>query len=151
MPDDLKYARIVAEKFGVDLHEIEIAPQVLDLLPKMTYHLDEPIGDPAAINTFLICTAARDAGVKVMLSGMGADELFAGYRKHLANTLALRYQKVPAALRSPVKSIVDRLPVASARRGYRSVRFAKRFLSFAERSEERRVGKECRSRWSPYH
>lgn len=136
MPDDLKYARVVAEKFGVDLHEIEIAPQVLDLLPKMTYHLDEPIGDPAAINTFLICTAAREAGVKVMLSGMGADELFAGYRKHLANTLALRYQRVPGFVRGPVKSVVDRLPVATARRGYRSVRFAKRFLSFAEMPEE---------------
>jgi asparagine synthase (glutamine-hydrolysing) len=85
MPDDLRYARQVAARFGVDLHEIEIAPQVLDLLPQMTYHLDEPIGDPAAINTFLICTAAREAGVKVLLSGMGADELFAGYRKHLAN------------------------------------------------------------------
>jgi asparagine synthase (glutamine-hydrolysing) len=136
MPDDLRYARIVAAKFGVDLHEIEIAPKVLDLLPKMTYHLDEPIGDPAAINTFLICSAAREAGVKVMLSGMGADELFAGYRKHLANTLALRYQKVPAFLRTPVRSVVDRLPVATATRGFRSVRFAKRFLSFAELPEE---------------
>src|SRR6476469_4474423 len=136
MPDDLKYARVVAEKFGVDLHEIEIAPQVLDLLPKMTYHLDEPIGDPAAINTFLICSAAREAGVKVMLSGMGADELFAGYRKHLANLLALRYQRVPRPLRSPLRSVVDRLPVATANRGYRSVRFAKRFLSFAELPEE---------------
>jgi asparagine synthase (glutamine-hydrolysing) len=136
MPDDLKYARVVAEKFGVDLHEIEIAPQVLDLLPKMTYHLDEPIGDPAAINTYLICMAAREAGVKVMLSGMGADELFAGYRKHYANLLALRYQQVPGLVRRPIEAVVDRLPVASARRGYRSVRFAKRFLSFAELPEE---------------
>ncbi|MEV7091847.1 asparagine synthase (glutamine-hydrolyzing) [Amycolatopsis sp. NPDC051045] len=136
MPDDLKYARIVAQQFGVDLHEIEIAPQVLDLLPKMTYHLDEPIGDPAAINSFLICSAAREAGVKVMLSGMGADELFAGYRKHLANLIALRYHKVPGAVRRPVESLVDRLPVASAKRGYRSVRFAKRFLSFAGLPEE---------------
>ena len=136
MPDDLRYARVVAEKFGVDLHEIEIAPQVLDLLPKMTYHLDEPIGDPAAINTFLICSAAREAGVKVMLSGMGADELFAGYRKHLANKLALGYQRVPGAVRRPVHSLVDRLPVATANRGYRSVRFAKRFLSFADLPEE---------------
>lgn len=136
MPDDLKYARIVAQRFGVELNEIEIAPKVLDLLPKMTYHLDEPIGDPAAINTFLICTAAREAGVKVMLSGMGADELFAGYRKHLANKLALGYQRIPGAVRRPVHSLVDRLPVASARRGYRSVRFAKRFLSFADLPEE---------------
>ncbi|HWM04656.1 MAG TPA: asparagine synthase (glutamine-hydrolyzing) [Actinophytocola sp.] len=136
MPDDLKYARIVAQKFGVDLHEIEIAPQVLDLLPKMTYHLDEPIGDPAAINTYLICTAAREAGVKVMLSGMGADELFAGYRKHFANLLALRYQQVPGLVRRPIGTVVDRLPVATSRRGYRSVRFAKRFLSFADLPEE---------------
>jgi asparagine synthase (glutamine-hydrolysing) len=136
MPDDLRYARVVAEKFGVDLHEIEIAPDVLDLLPKMTYHLDEPIGDPAAINTFLICSAAREAGVKVMLSGMGADELFAGYRKHLANLIALRYQRVPRPVRMPIEYLVDRLPVATSRRGYRSVRFAKRFLSFAGQPEE---------------
>ncbi|WP_419999347.1 asparagine synthase (glutamine-hydrolyzing) [Streptomyces boninensis] len=136
MPDDLRYARQVAEWFGVDLREIEIAPNVLDLLPRMTYHLDEPIGDPAAINTYLICSAAREAGVKVMLSGMGADELFAGYRKHLANLIALRYQRVPRPLRRGVHAAVDRLPVATARRGYRSVRFAKRFLSFAELPEE---------------
>jgi asparagine synthase (glutamine-hydrolysing) len=136
MPDDLRYARQVAQRFGVDLHEIEIAPDVLELLPQMTHALDEPIGDPAAINSYLICTAARKAGVKVMLSGMGADELFAGYRKHLANTLGVRYQRVPAPVRDAVRSVVDRLPVASANRGYRSVRFAKRFLSFADLPEE---------------
>ncbi|WP_199431069.1 asparagine synthase (glutamine-hydrolyzing) [Qaidamihabitans albus] len=136
MPDDLRYARQVAARFGIDLHEIEIAPRVLDLLPRMAYHLDEPIGDPAAINTFLICSAAREAGVKVMLSGMGADELFAGYRKHLANLLAVRYQRLPRALRRPLASAVGRLPVATSRRGFRSVRFAKRFLSFAELPEE---------------
>ncbi|MGH3824701.1 MAG: asparagine synthase (glutamine-hydrolyzing), partial [Pseudonocardiaceae bacterium] len=136
MPDDLRYARQVAARFGIDLHEIEIAPKILELLPHLCYHLDEPIGDPAAINTFLICSAAREAGVKVMLSGMGADELFAGYRKHLANLLAVRYQGVPGSLRRPLRSAIDRLPVASSRRGYRSVRFAKRFLSFADLPEE---------------
>lgn len=136
MPDDLRYARQVAARYGVELYEIEIAPDVLDLLPRMTYHLDEPIGDPAAINTYLICSAAREAGVKVMLSGMGADELFGGYRKHLANLIARRYQRLPTALRRPVHAAVDRLPVASAHRGYRSVRFAKRFLSFADLPEE---------------
>jgi asparagine synthase (glutamine-hydrolysing) len=136
MPDDLRYARQVAARHGVDLHEIEIAPDVLGMLPHMTYHLDEPIGDPAAINTYLICMAAREAGVKVMLSGMGADELFAGYRKHLANVLAVRYQGVPRPVRSAVRSGVERLPVAGSRRGYRSVRFAKRFLSFADLPQE---------------
>ena len=136
MPDDLRHARRVAERFGIDLQEIEIAPDVAELLPAMARHLDEPIGDPAAINTYLICTAAREAGIKVLLSGMGADELFAGYRKHAANLLARRYQRLPALLRRPVEATVDLLPVASSRRGYRSVRFAKRFLSFSGLPEE---------------
>ncbi|MFC5996700.1 asparagine synthase (glutamine-hydrolyzing) [Pseudonocardia hispaniensis] len=136
MPDDLRYARRVARRYGVDLREIEIAPDVGDLLERLTYHLDEPIGDPAAINTFLICSAARAAGVTVLLSGMGADELFAGYRKHRANLLARRYQALPRPVRRGLRAGVDRLPVATARRGYRSVRFAKRFLSFADLPEQ---------------
>ena len=70
---------------------------MVDLLPRIVDMLDEPIGDPAAINTLLMCEAARDAGVKVLLSGMGADELFGGYRKHLACLLAARYRRLPAA------------------------------------------------------
>src|SRR4029453_1893143 len=98
---------------------------------------DEPIGDPAAINTVLMCQAAREAGVKVLLSGMGADELFGGYRKHLACVLGARYQMLPRSLRSHVVApSVDRLPVAAGGRGLRYSRWAKRFLSFAELPEE---------------
>ena len=59
-PTTLLYARKVADKFGIPLHEIEIAPDIVDLLPRMVDILDEPIGDPAAINTLLMCEAARD-------------------------------------------------------------------------------------------
>ena len=100
MPDDAIYARKVAQQYGIDLHEIEISPDIVDLLPKMVDILDEPIGDPAAINTFLMCQAARERGVKVILSGMGADELFGGYRKHLACMVASRYHRLPAVLRA---------------------------------------------------
>lgn len=137
MPDDVSYARKVAERYGVKLHEIEIAPDVVDLLPRMVDSLDEPIGDAAAINTFLICEAAREAGVKVLLSGMGADELFGGYRKHYACLLAARYRRLPRPLRRGlVRPAVDRLPVAVAGRGLRRARWAKRFVSFAEMEEE---------------
>ncbi|MDQ4131411.1 MAG: asparagine synthase C-terminal domain-containing protein, partial [Actinomycetota bacterium] len=137
MPDDLRCARQVAARFGVDLHEIEIAPDVVDLLPRMAAVLDEPIGDPAAINTFLICQAAREAGVKVLLSGMGADELFAGYRKHYACVLAARFRALPTPLRTRVvRPVVDRMPVAIGNRGLRQARWAKRFLSFAELPDE---------------
>lgn len=136
MPDDAVYARKVAQQFGVKLHEIEIAPDVVDMLPKIVDTLDEPIGDPAAINVQLICDAARAAGVKVLLSGMGADELFGGYRKHLACVMAADYQRVPGPLRTGVDKAVGALPVTAGGRGLRYVRWAKRFLTFAELEEE---------------
>ena len=67
MPDDAIYARKVAARYGVKLHEIEISPDIVDMLPRIVDMLDEPIGDPAAINTLLMCRAARDRGVKVIL------------------------------------------------------------------------------------
>ena len=137
MPDDASYARKMAAHLGIRLHEIEISPNVVDMLPRVVDVLDEPIGDPAAINTVLMCQAAREAGVKVLLSGMGADELFGGYRKHLACVLGARYQTLPRSLRTRVVApSVDRLPVAAGGRGLRYSRWAKRFLSFAELPEE---------------
>ena len=137
MPDDATYARMVASQFDIELHEIEIAPDVVELLPRMVGVLDEPIGDPAAINTLLICDAARQAGTKVLLSGMGADELFGGYRKHYACLLAARYRALPRPLRAGVvRPAVARLPLTVGGRGLRQARWAKRFLSFAELPEE---------------
>jgi asparagine synthase (glutamine-hydrolysing) len=139
MPDDAVYARKVAAGFGIRLHEIEISPDIVDLLPRIVDVLDEPIGDPAAINTLLMCQAARERGVKVILSGMGADELFGGYRKHLACVLASNYHRLPAGVRhGVVQPAVDRLPVSAAGRGLRYARWAKRFLTFAELPEEPR-------------
>ena len=138
MPDDAVYARKVAAQFGVKLHEIEISPDIVDLLPRMVDALDEPIGDPAAINTLLMCEAARARGVKVILSGMGADELFGGYRKHLACVMASRYGRLPGLPRAGVRFAVDRAPVSVGGRGLRYARWAKRFLTFAELPEEPR-------------
>ncbi len=137
MPDDVTYARKVASRYGVTLHEIEITPDIAELLPRMVEILDEPNGDPAAINTLLMCEAARAAGVRVLLSGMGADELFGGYRKHVACLAAARYRKLPRLLRQGlVRPGVSHLPVTAFGRGLRHVRWAKRFLTFAELEEE---------------
>lgn len=136
MPDDARFARLLARRYGIPLHEIQIAPDVVEMLPRMVEILDEPIGDPAAINTLLMCEAARDAGVKVMLSGMGADELFGGYRKHRACILAARYHRAPAFARWAVANLVGRAPVTVGSRGLRHVRWAKRFLTFSDLAEE---------------
>lgn len=136
MPDDERFARLLAEKHGIRLHTIEIEPDIADMLPRMVRALDEPIGDAAAINAYLICEAARSRGVKVLLSGMGADELFAGYRKHLACLLAAHYRRVPGVARKVlIEPLADALPVAGKSRGYRTIRWAKRFLSFANLDE----------------
>jgi asparagine synthase (glutamine-hydrolysing) len=137
MPEDAKYARAVARRYGIELHEIEIAPDIADLLPRVVDVLDEPIGDAAAINTLLICQQASAAGVKVLLSGMGADELFGGYRKHAACVMAAQYRRVPPVVRRRVvEATVDRLPVTVGSHGVRPVRWAKRFLTFADLPEE---------------
>ncbi len=135
MPDDAVYARKVAARFGIELHEIETSPDVADLLPRIVDVLDEPVGDPAAINTLLMCEAAREAGVKVVLSGMGADELFGGYRKHLACLLAARYRHLPSVVRGSVRRVGDHVPVVAGGRGLRYARWTKRFLTFCELPE----------------
>jgi asparagine synthase (glutamine-hydrolysing) len=130
--DDSSFARRVANMFGFAYHELEVQPDVVDLLPKMVWHLDEPLADPAAINTYLISKAARERGIIVLLNGMGGDEVFGGYRKHLACLRADTYQAVVPA---PIRHLLERgstlLPVASTSQGFRSVRWGKRFLSFA--------------------
>jgi len=138
MPDDAVYARKVAARFGVKLHEIEISPDIVKMLPRMVDALDEPIGDPAAINTVLMCEAARTRGVKVILSGMGADELFGGYRRQLACVMASRYGRLPGLPRAGIRFAVDRAPVTLGGWGLRYARWAKRFMTFAELPEEPR-------------
>jgi len=132
MTPDWDYARQVAKQFGFTYHEIEIHPQVEELLPKMVWHLDEPLSDPAAINTYLISKAARDLNIVVLLNGMGGDEVFGGYRKHLACLTAESYQSiVPGVVRNVVQYAADRIPVATSTRGLKQVRWGKRFLSIA--------------------
>lgn len=130
--DDSAYARKVADQLGFTHHEFEINPDIVDLLPKMIWHLDEPLADPAAINTYIISKAARDLGIVVLLNGVGGDEIFGGYRKHLACLRADAYQSlVPEAMQGWIRGALDRVPVATARRGLKIARWGKRFASFA--------------------
>ncbi len=131
MPDDARYAAKVARKYGIDHHEIEITPEITSELPHIVHHLDEPIGDPAAINTYLICKAARENGSKVLLSGMGADELFFGYRRQKATLLAMKYQHAPSIFRKVVSKGIMKLPVRMGNRSLKLTRWAKRFETFA--------------------
>lgn len=82
--DDLMYAREVAMRLGVTLHEVDGSAQVLELFDKMVWHLDEPQGDIAPIYVYKVSKAAAEMGIPVLLSGAGGDDVFSGYRRHQA-------------------------------------------------------------------
>ena len=104
VPDDLEHARRVAALFGTDYHERILEPDVLDLLPKAVWHLEEPVADPAAISTYLICREAATR-MTVMLSGMGGDEVFAGYPRYLAYRHLALARPRPAPVRGAARSL----------------------------------------------
>ncbi len=106
VPDDLKYARQMGRELGTDYHEEVLAPGVVDLLPKLVWHMDEPIADPACISTYLICASARES-LTVILSGMGGDELFAGYPRHAAARLGHFADVLPTFARSGLRRLVE--------------------------------------------
>jgi len=96
--DDARFAKIVAGHFGAKFHQIVVDPDVATLLPKVVWHLDDPVADPAAIATYLISRAAAPE-VTVLLSGQGADEVLGGYRVHRAYKLAALLRLIPRCVR----------------------------------------------------
>jgi asparagine synthase (glutamine-hydrolysing) len=137
--DDGPWARVARDFFGdLDYHEQTLSPDVASLLPQLVWHLDDPVADPAAIATYLICRAARSSAT-VMLSGMGAEELYAGYPRHRAVLLAERYNRIPGLLREHVvEAIVERLPASRPGPWMRVGRNAKKFVKGAARPFEQR-------------
>lgn len=110
---DLPYARKVAEHLGVPLHVLKVTPDIVSLLPKMVYHLDEVQADPAPINVLLICEMARKQGIKVLLSGAGGDDVFTGYRRHYAQSVENYWSWLPLPLRKILKQMTGLLPDSS--------------------------------------
>jgi asparagine synthase (glutamine-hydrolysing) len=89
--EDLPYAREVAQHLNVDLEVVKInSDNLANDLEDMIWHLDEPLADPAPLNVLYISKLAKERGMKVLLSGSGGDDLFTGYRRHLA----LRYDNI---------------------------------------------------------
>ena len=135
MPDDALYARKIAQSHGIELHEIEIKPDVVELLPRMVDILDEPTGDPAAINTLLMSDAARGGGSQGPFVRYGRGRALRRIPQTMACLLAGRCRRLPGSVHRSATGIVDRLPVTAAGRGLRYARWAKR-LTFAELPEE---------------
>ena len=107
--NELPYARRVAELFGTEHHEIVVKPDVVSLLPRLLWHMDEPIADTAFITTYLVSEFAR-RDVKVILSGVGGDELFGGYRRYLGSHYQRRFERLPSAAARRARAAAAKLP-----------------------------------------
>jgi asparagine synthase (glutamine-hydrolysing) len=140
IPDDVRWARRVNEQLRTDYHEIMLQPSVADLLPKLVYHMEEPPID-MAIPSYLIAKAARET-LTVMLSGMGGDEVFAGYPRQMAMRIASAFDPVPNLLRRPLmKTVAKALPGGLPGRFTAPLRNAKKFArSAALDFEDRYLG-----------
>jgi asparagine synthase (glutamine-hydrolysing) len=142
IPDDAVWARQVGRLFDTDYHETMLKPEVAELLPMLVRHLDEPVADPAIITSYLVSKAARESST-VLLSGVGGDEVFAGYPRQLAMKLAGAFDPVPQLIRRPVFGAIESIlpggmpgkftaPLRNAKKFARSAAmdFQDRYLGF---------------------
>lgn len=115
--NELPFARMVTERYGMEAHEEIVKADLIHLIPRMIHHMDEP-SDPFGVGVYLASRlAARN--VKVVLSGDGGDENFAGYDRFAGQRLVDHYCILPAWFRESVmKRLIQRIPETF---GYKSL------------------------------
>src|SRR5262249_7478057 len=111
---------------------IPVEPDVATLLPKLMWHVEEPISDSAIITTYLVSELAARS-VKVILSGVGGDELFGGYTRYLGEHYGRRYRVLPGWLRRGfIQPLARHLPAGRQSRLMDLSRYARRFIHNSE-------------------
>jgi asparagine synthase (glutamine-hydrolysing) len=96
--DESKYARVVAQKFGTEHHELMLEPDIVGTVEKITRSMEEPFGDSSMLPTYFVSCLARQH-VTVALSGDGGDELFAGYERYGIQQRRQMFSRLPEGLR----------------------------------------------------
>lgn len=115
--NELPYAGMIAKKYGTDHHEIIVRPDSIDLVTKISQYFDEPLGDTAAIPTFIVSEFAV-RHVKVVLTGDGGDEIFGGYESFFATERLRWADAVPRLARGAIAWVSDRLPYSAYGKNY---------------------------------
>jgi asparagine synthase (glutamine-hydrolysing) len=96
--DERVHARELAKRYGLKHVEIEVTPDVAGILPEIVEAFDEPFADDSVIPSYYVSQATSRA-VKVAMTGLGGDELFGGYKRHLGVNLSGYYRRLPESLR----------------------------------------------------
>jgi asparagine synthase (glutamine-hydrolysing) len=110
--NELPYARELASQYRTDHHELIVRPDSVDLVSRLAYHFDEPFADTAAIPTFLVSEFAAQH-VKVVLTGDGGDELFAGYDSFFDIQRLSAFDHIPQVVRRALSTVADLLPYST--------------------------------------
>jgi asparagine synthase (glutamine-hydrolysing) len=109
--NEAEYARLVAERFHTDHHELIVDPNIAETLDWLSYMMEEPFGDSSMIPTLHVSRMARQQ-VTVALSGDGGDEMFAGYGRYAVNLERQRFEVIPAWLGNVYRNhVYPRLPM----------------------------------------
>ncbi|HTS04222.1 MAG TPA: asparagine synthase (glutamine-hydrolyzing) [Candidatus Eisenbacteria bacterium] len=140
--DDPDVATRLAHHLGCENQRIVVEPDVTELLPKLVWHMDEPTADPAMIAAYLVCREARKQAT-VLLSGVGGDELFAGYRKHIAQRWAQTYRRIPGSSRHLFEAMISALPGLRGTALKGGVRLAKKMARSASLDPVRQFIANC--------
>lgn len=112
--DDLYYAKLVAQHLNVDLEIVDAEIDIIKDFDKMIWHLDEPQSDIAPLNVLNICRRAQEMGYKVIIGGTAGDDLFSGYRRHLALKYEKYFSLIPHPIAKLLKQGTAKLPVSNA-------------------------------------
>ena len=124
--DERKYARQVSERYGTRHREFEVLPQAEGLTETIVKAFDEPFADDSAIPSYFVCKIAKE-NVTVALSGLGGDEVFAGYERYLGFALSRIYGCLPSFFSEGiVRPLIERLPERPD--GHYTINHMKRFV-----------------------
>ncbi len=130
--NELDAANRFASDYKTQQHQIVVRPQVSELLPHLVGMLDEPVADSSFILTYLVAKLARESST-VILSGVGGDELFGGYRRYLNVELGRYMGMVPRPLRTGVmQPLLNMLPADRNGRLSNLVRLSRSYLAAAD-------------------
>ncbi len=111
---ELPYAKMVSDRYGTDHHEIVVEPDMASVIPEFVRHYGEPFADSSALPTWYLCEYTR-TGVTVALSGDGADEAFAGYRRYSHSRTARVLRGLPGPLPAALAKTLGSIPIPAAR------------------------------------
>src|SRR5258708_935473 len=115
--NELPYARMIADKYRTEHHEIIVRPEAIDLVSKIGRFFDEPLADTAAIPTFIVSEFAVEH-VKVVLTGDGGDEIFGGYESFFATERLRWADALPHMARGAISWLACRLPYSAYGKNY---------------------------------